>query len=73
MLVRVTLAGLPRCWLGLVWLGLAHLDLSVDPKFYILSICKSIWIHITSKNNINITKIIYTAIHEFTFGENPSR
>jgi hypothetical protein len=65
MLTRDSLAGFPRCWPGLAWLGMACLDLNVDSKSQIWSTCKSPQIHITSKNNTNSIKIIYTAIHIF--------
>ncbi len=63
-----TFAGFPR-W----WLGLACLDLSVDPKSQILCTCKSTQICITSKNITNSTRIIYTAIHILTLELNPGR
>jgi ribulose bisphosphate carboxylase small subunit len=58
---------------GLSWLGLTRLDLNVDPKPQILSTCKSIRIHITSKNITNGTEIVYTAIYDITLEVNPSR
>ncbi len=62
------LADFPPCWLGL-----ACLDLSVDPKSRISSTCKSTQIHTTSKINTNSTRTIYRAIHICTLKLNPGR
>jgi hypothetical protein len=63
MITGDTLAGFPCSWLGL-----ACLDLSVDPKYQISSTCKSTQICIT-----NNARIIYTAMHIFTSKLNPGR
>jgi hypothetical protein len=73
MLTEDALAGFPRYWLGLACLDLSvdpsilalKKDWRVEPKFQISSTCKSTQTHITSKNNTNSTRTIHTAIPIF--------